>query len=134
MHNLFVYGTLMVKEVSEKIIGLYATENAKLYNYKRYKIFFNNEEQLYPAIVPENGAITEGIVFRDLTMDYIDLLDQYEGDDYSRELVTIETSSAIINAWVYVWKNPHGSTLNGEWSLDNFKKNHLQSYLTSEEF
>lgn len=134
MHTLFVYGTLMVKEVAEKIIGSYATETAILKNYKRFKIFIGDEEMPYPAIVFDEGKLTEGLLFRNLSDEYIDLLDQYEGEDYDRVRAKIETPTETLDAWIYVWNNPIGIELRGDWDVEEFKKKQLKTYLKSDEF
>ena len=132
MHNVFVYGTLMVKEVANAVIGFYATEPAKLLNYQRLKIFFNKIELPYPALIYNKGKTTNGILFRNLNEEYIDLLDQYEGEDYSRIKVNIQAQSEIIEAWVYVWNNPSGAKLNGNWDINEFIRKHLLEYLNSD--
>lgn len=134
MHLLFVYGTLMLKEIADKVIGFHSNETASLSNYKRYKIFSNNYELPYPAVIYKKNALTQGILFRNINDQYLDLLDQYEGEDYERILLNVNTKAGICDAWVYVWKNPPGTKLLGNWNVEEFRKNFLDAYLNSEEF
>ena len=132
MNNLFVYGTLMFSEIAQRVIGLSSTEKAELEDFARYKIIMNGEELFYPAVKPETGKTTNGILFRELTSEQINQLDIFEGTDYRRKKTMIKTDTGGIQAWVYIWNNPPGSILAGEWNPQHFYESLLNDFIRSE--
>ena len=129
MNNLFVYGTLMLPEVSQKIFGQSSDERACLEHYQSIKIHFGEEELFYPALIEQFGAKTNGILFRNLSEDELIFIDEYEGDEYERKLVQVEANSEKIEAWCYIWKSDNAYKLKGNWNIDWFKQNFLDDFL-----
>ena len=132
MKSVFVYGTLMFSEIAERVLGFTTVEIAELKDYRRYKIQVGQNELPYPAIKKEQGAVTKGKLFRNLTDTQIHQFDEYEGVDYHRETVAIETTEGGVIAEVYVWNNPPGTILSGNWDPEKFEKADLQKFLDSE--
>ena len=54
-------------------------------SYARYRV----RDATYPAIVPEPGAETEGVVYEGLDAQAMSELDRFEGDMYTRERVAV---------------------------------------------
>ncbi|RJP46787.1 MAG: gamma-glutamylcyclotransferase [Armatimonadetes bacterium] len=97
MEKLFSYGTLQEEKVQKKIIGrsVSATKDT-LRKYKLSEIEIENE--IFPIIQPEKNSIVEGSIL-DLTQEELRKTDEYEGVDYKRIKVALESG---IEAWVYV--------------------------------
>ena len=65
--NVFVYGTLMFREVAEPIAGLSEMpEEAVLRGYARHTIE-DREWDRVPAIVPDTDASVAGKLYRDVS-------------------------------------------------------------------
>ena len=83
---LFTYGTLMVPEVLEHVIGIELEQNfASLLNYQRYFV----RSKVYPGIVIEKNAEVSGILYYGITNPNWEKLDFFEGDDYERIVVEV---------------------------------------------
>ncbi len=92
--DLFVYGSLLFEDVFRAVTGRGAAhEPAVLVGYARYRI----RDATYPAIVPEPGESTEGVVYRALDHRAISALDRFEGDMYTRERVEVRRADGT--AW-----------------------------------
>ena len=127
--NLFCYGTLMLPEVMQAVIGrcIQPTKSANLGHFRLNTV----RNSAYPAIRPDNSASVSGVVYQGLRTDEIRKLDEYEGIEYYRVLRKVRLFNATsIYCWVYVYKESYTShLLSEEWSLDEFKIKHLASYL-----
>jgi len=132
MNSLFAYGTLMAREVSDKIIDIFSEEKAILKNYRRFSIFHKNIRLYFPAIIPENNFAIEGILFRNLSKEQLQKLDQFESELYERKKVNIDTSKGQEKAWTYVWKPSAQFILNGNWCFENFKTNEMHRFNNEE--
>ena len=82
LHRLFVYGTLAEPAVCAR----HAVRG-----------------EAYPAIVAKSNGLVKGIIYKDISQAELDALDAYEGDEYGRIRVFVETEADKIQAWVYVW-------------------------------
>ena len=87
--------------------------------------------QSYPALVPCRGALTEGIVYEDVTPGTIARLDDFEGEFYRRASVIIVREGArAVPACVYLAADPENpDILSAAWSAARFKKDSLRSFL-----
>jgi gamma-glutamylcyclotransferase (GGCT)/AIG2-like uncharacterized protein YtfP len=75
--NLFVYGSLMDTDVLEGVIGhVHRGERlrARLKGYKR----ISASGWTYPALVPQAGAYTDGVLVTGLSDTELEALDRYE--------------------------------------------------------
>jgi gamma-glutamylcyclotransferase (GGCT)/AIG2-like uncharacterized protein YtfP len=97
MENLFAYGTLKNLDVQKKIFGrvLEGGEDI-LSGYRLENIII--DKITYPIIVTGVGSVVPGIVFN-LSKKEIDEVDVYEGDQYERVRVVLNSG---IKSWVYV--------------------------------
>ena len=124
---LFVYGTLLVPEVLEKITGQkYAMTAAELSGYKRYSL----RGRVYPGIVKEEGAVVNGMLLA--LNGNIGQFDLFEGDEYFRESVYVMSGGRIFEAQTYVLKEKYRYLLDAGWSLQKFCENELGIFLSSE--
>jgi len=96
--NLFAYGTLMWPEILADVIGRsLESVPAQLSNARRLRV----RDEVYPAVVPESGAQIGGAVYIGLTHTEMVALDRFEGPEYERRFVEVETPSGPIEAAVY---------------------------------
>ena len=133
MKHVFAYGTLMFNEVAFKVIGCITSEKAVLKNYKRYKIERNNMTLPYPGLQYQAGEHTNGRLLKNLSDAQIEQLDRYEGTDYYRKSVTVETQDGTTSAEVYIWKENTGAILLDDWDPDYFFENQLSDFLNSDD-
>ena len=125
--RLFCYGTLMLPEVMQSIIGRSLRPRpAVLPGYRLYSI----KRAVYPAVLPEKGAEVRGVVYRGLRLADIRRLDAFEGREYRRKACVINSAGRGLSAWVYVYREAYRARL-GEagWSLARFRRRHLHDYL-----
>lgn len=100
LHRLFVYGTLAEPAVCAGLLGrIPAPATAELRGYARHAV----RGEAYPAIVAKSNGLVKGIIYKDISQAELDALDAYEGDEYGRIRVFVETEADQIQAWVYVW-------------------------------
>ncbi|KAK2603464.1 hypothetical protein QQS21_004324 [Conoideocrella luteorostrata] len=94
----FVYGTLMATEVffsvcygdknpPQAIRDLHTFTPAILQDYCRHRVQFAD----YPAAVPEPGHSIRGVYITGLTDANIEKLDYFEGSEYERRTVKVQT-------------------------------------------
>jgi gamma-glutamylcyclotransferase (GGCT)/AIG2-like uncharacterized protein YtfP len=96
-HFLFVYGTLLDPHIQMTVFGrVIEGTRDRLLGYKVIKKKFLSG--IYPAVLKSNSSIAEGMV---LTLSENELYrgDQYEGDEYTRVEVLLESGSV---AWIYI--------------------------------
>ena len=64
----------------------------------------------YPALIPDAAGRVRGEVWRLLRpADLLRDLDEYEGDEYRRETMPVQTAAGdSLSAWVYVYDAPLG--------------------------
>jgi gamma-glutamylcyclotransferase (GGCT)/AIG2-like uncharacterized protein YtfP len=101
---LFVYGSLLVEETRQRILG-HRVEviAARLDNFERRRA-------RYFHIVPAQGAETIGLVMLGLTEEDWRSLDAYEEVPslYTRELIEVTTRDGPLRCWVYL-PTPEGT-------------------------
>lgn len=137
---VFVYGTLMAEEVVQTLLGrVPARCPAVISDYRRYAII----NRQYPAIIPAPGSVVRGKVMFDLSPAEMKLLDLFEDEEYTREVVSAQpgegqelpageegpTGRLPIDASVYVWGDRLGKTLKGEWDYEAWRAQYLNSYV-----
>lgn len=126
--HLFTYGTLMLPEVMEIVIGaLPASEPARLVGFRRAAL----RGAIYPGLVPAAGRETQGVLWRDLDAGQLGRIDRFEGALYEREQVAVECRGAAAReAAVYVIGAAHRHRVEAApWSEADFRARHLAAYL-----
>jgi len=99
--NLFAYGTLMWPEVIYDLLGRsIPMENALLKGYKRCRI----KRVAYPGLKKDDSSEVRGKLLRDLTPTDLKRLDRFEGVEYERILVDVQTEKGQERAFVYIIK------------------------------
>lgn len=100
MANLFVYGTLTDKSRFYELTGKsFVTFPAILKDFRKL-----NSDRGYPYIVPEKGAVVEGLLIRNVDRRSMQKLDEYEGEGrlYTRKRVTATCGSKKVCCETYV--------------------------------
>ncbi len=126
MQNLFVYGTLLSSEITEKLTGkIFETLPAILGGYKMYCVKGCD----YPAIVSEKGAETSGKLLMNVKVSDLQILSEYEGDEYKKKKVKVLCNNKYENALTFVWIHGKNNLINRDWDFVEFQKERLKFYL-----
>lgn len=132
MPNLFTYGSLMCSDILCHVAGCRVDfVPASLKDFQRSRI--NGQE--YPGIVAHPGGEVEGVLYLELPQAAMERLDNFEGEQYTRQEVTVITRQFIqLKAMVYVIKPEYSFLLTGvAWSYEHFlavgKTTFLQAYV-----
>lgn len=98
--HLFTYGTLMDPAVWRRVAREECVrERAVLYGYEA-RLLRGVE---FPGLVEADGAMTPGIVWRDVSAEALARLDAYEGDCYVRTPVgVVLDDGSVLTADVYL--------------------------------
>jgi len=122
--NFFAYGTLQLAEVMTGVTGrTFAGEAAVLEGFRRCAI--RNEP--YPGLREEPGGRTDGMLYRGLDVRSLAALDAFEGVQYARQQVQVQTADGRRHrAYVYVTAPIFLNCLTDEeWDLAAFREEHL---------
>lgn len=125
--RLFCYGTLCVPAVMRRVCGhLPARQSGHLSGFIRYGL----SGRPYPGLRRGRGAPVDGILYTGLTRGHWRRLDQFEGREYRRIRVQVETAKGRTLAWVYVHQpRQYRQRVRGGWSLARFQHEQLHLYL-----
>lgn len=125
--RLFAYGTLMWPEILHALIGPLATPRpATLADYARYRL----RQRVFPGIVPEASASTDGVVFEGMTAARWRRLDAWESSLYERLAVSVTLpDGSTCRACTYVVSPAQRHRLSKHaWSVAQFTRLHLAEY------
>jgi gamma-glutamylcyclotransferase (GGCT)/AIG2-like uncharacterized protein YtfP len=127
--TLFVYGTLQFPEVMEAVTGLVLPWiKAEAPGFAQFRL----TDRIYPGLVPRDGALTQGRVYTNLSLQTWNLLDRFEDPIYQRSLLEVALSDGrkmTSHAYVIPFAQQH--RLSSElWQMDWFRKAHLDGYVS----
>lgn len=128
--SLFAYGTLMLPEVMIAVCGsCFPSQKAVLKGYARYM----TRNEVFPTMVMEKGACTEGLLYRGLDSKSIDLLDAFEGALYFRKEVDVTLADgSTVRCHAYVIKGNCRSRLSDRpWDAGLFRTRDLAGFLAA---
>ncbi|ORX97535.1 hypothetical protein K493DRAFT_336516 [Basidiobolus meristosporus CBS 931.73] len=146
MSSLFVYGTLMSPEVISRVIAtLQCSTGLSRLTFRPASLKVLGAQ--YPAIVQSKLDSVEGIVVSGLSQEDIALLDLYEGEQYRRVSVQVETAvkygsellgtpdvpSEHLAVETYVWAHGLQGLSHLDWNFQDFVNESLKKWLTNEE-
>ena len=126
--DVFVYGTLTFPPIIQAVIDkLPSGQKAKLHNFAAYAVVGS----VYPGIWHLEGVDTDGILYHDIGKEDMLKLDRYEGEEYNRELLSVETEDGNEHqAWVYIFRPAYRHLLSSKpWDARKFEDESLESYL-----
>lgn len=102
-HRLFVYGTLIQQDLLRRLLGKAPPAvDASLDHYRRYRL----RGRAYPGIRYSHHDRVEGRLLAGLSVAQLRTLDHYEGSEYRRVRVGVNTPEGRQSAWVYVLRRP----------------------------
>ena len=117
--HCFTYGTLMCADIMSAVSGRKLVgEPASLGGYSRHAV--RGED--YPGIRIHPNTRVQGMLYRNLDITALERLDAFEGEQYSRESVTVTlVDGSTIGADTYVIRPEYVSLLLPEdWDFDDF--------------
>lgn len=120
----------MFSEVFEAVAGIsIEKESCVLPGYERFKL----AGQAYPGILEKRHALVPGVLYRGLSQSQLHRLDQYEGDEYLRELVMVRNEDhRYYSAWVYALQPKYTNLLSQDsWDAAEFERMYLSDYLAN---
>jgi gamma-glutamylcyclotransferase (GGCT)/AIG2-like uncharacterized protein YtfP len=84
----------------------------------------------YPGIFHQADGIVEGVLYLHLPEEAMLRLDQFEGEQYSREEVQVITQQGSCRAMAYIIKPQYRHLLTGEpWSFEDFLASEKAEFL-----
>jgi gamma-glutamylcyclotransferase (GGCT)/AIG2-like uncharacterized protein YtfP len=130
--SIFVYGTLCSPEVLRVLLGRVPTllSPAFLNGYQRYPVI----GQVFPGMVPSLNAEsqTQGVLLLNLSSNELCILDYFEGDEYTRQCVTVSCQGDMQETQTYVWSNPVSELdLGKAWDYHQFCNEKLKWYIAT---
>ena len=126
--NLFVYGTLMDKEIFQIVTGERPSSNqAVLHGYIRKQVI----GEVYPAIAEKSGHEVAGLLYYNLSNTALNKLDRFEGDQYDRRGLKISLQTGqIVDTQVYVFAKKSKQRLAPEdWNYQDFLEKGKELFL-----
>lgn len=128
--NIFTYGSLMFPSVMKAVTGReFPSRKARVKHHARFKV----KGESYPGLTPLEGAVTEGILYRDVDILSVRRLDDFEGEFYERAEVPADTlDGESLTAHTYVIKPQYRDRLSSElWDPVHFEKADLQQFMAA---
>ncbi|PRW18406.1 AIG2 [Chlorella sorokiniana] len=126
--SAFVYGTLQYPQVLQALISrVPRMEPAVIRGYQRHSI----RGQVFPGTVPAAAdSCVSGLVLFDLQPAEMEILDEFEGDEYYKQAVAAELASGgTADTIVYLWQDSLRPLLYGEWDPEDFRERELERYV-----
>jgi gamma-glutamylcyclotransferase (GGCT)/AIG2-like uncharacterized protein YtfP len=126
--RLFCYGTLQFAGIMYQVSGCrLAGVPATLEHYACFTV----RGELFPGVVPEQGAQTPGVIYTGLGNAALRRLDAFESDCYVRERVCVsDASGQPLQAWAYVVRPDARAQLsNRPWERDVFERVHMDMFM-----
>jgi gamma-glutamylcyclotransferase (GGCT)/AIG2-like uncharacterized protein YtfP len=116
--NIFAYGTLQNREIIESLIDRKVViEKARLVGFKVYGL----KNRYYPAMLPDGHSVAPGFLLRGISDEELEIINEWEGDEYRPVTVSVEGADAIC----YVWASTRNNLIDG-WSNENFRRNDIE--------
>ena len=126
MPHLFVYGSLQFPELVTALTGeQFPYVPVTLNGFVRGRATGRD----YPGIVQKPGSITDGFLMEDVDEKSMQILTFFEGDEYTKQQVTVFSSDKKISAFTFVWISDNDLLVEADWDADAFKNKSLKIYL-----
>lgn len=118
--SLFSYGTLQSPRVMMAVSGKeYQGMEAVLLNYAIFQV----RGTVYPGIIPAKGNIVRGLLYRNIADDTFQRLDDFEGEQYERIIVSavLVKGHSLVHTYAYRIREGQRDILSSEdWDLGYF--------------
>ncbi|WP_436794757.1 gamma-glutamylcyclotransferase family protein [Actinospongicola halichondriae] len=116
-HRLFVYGTLRHPPLLAGLVGRPVPATPATLRGHRAAVL---RGAAYPGLVVDAASTTVGSLI-EVDDDGLDVLDRFEGPEYTRTSVTVQIADGTVDADAYLLTGPTRSLVEpGTWSLDDF--------------
>ncbi len=117
MHRLFVYGTLRHPPLIEALVGhRLDARPATLSGHRAARL----RGRAYPGLVVDPASEADGALV-EVDDAGLDVLDRFEGDQYTRTPVTVTTAEGAVEAEAYLLTGSTRSLVEPEtWDFDDF--------------
>lgn len=128
--NIFVYGSLMYKQVWQRIVsGTYQQECALLTGYQRVAI----KGESYPALIKNTQQQVKGIVYFDVSEDDLSKLNAFEGEYYQlHQTQCLGDKGQSVVVYCYLFKEKYsGLLLDREWDKHRFESEQLDAFINN---
>lgn len=127
--HLFTYGSLMFDAVWQRVVtGYYENHPATLSGFVRKCV----KNEPYPVVFRENtGNSIDGVLYLNIMPKDLALLDEFEGEYYVREPITVHLpDGSSLAAEVYMLKDQfrHIAT-DHDWDAEMFERYGLHTFL-----
>ena len=126
--RLFCYGTLMIPDVMRRLTGgHFEAIEASIEDHACYTV----SGHVFPGMVREAGAVTQGLVYTGVGDTLLRRLDRYEGDFHERNRVCVsDPEGRPLQAWTYVVPTANRGILSRQsWDRQVFEREHMEVYL-----
>jgi gamma-glutamylcyclotransferase (GGCT)/AIG2-like uncharacterized protein YtfP len=124
--HVFTYGSLMFDTVWQRVVrGQYRSAAATLDGHVRLVV----DGETYPGMIARAGSQVAGVLYFDVDAADLAALDYFEGQDYERVCVSVNTNSGdIVRAETYLYL-PMQKLLEQPWEPETFQmQRFLQTY------
>lgn len=124
--HVFTYGSLMFDPVWQRVVrGQYRSTAAALADHVSLSV----DGETYPGMIARAGSQVAGVVYFDVDSADLAALDHFEGQDYERISVSVNTNSGdVVQAETYLYL-PQRKLLEQPWEPEAFQmQRFLQTY------
>ena len=127
---LFVYGTLRDPDLLCAVLGrpLRAGETLAAVAPGFRATHYPN--RIYPALIRAPGGSAEGLLLTGLSPFELDLLDQFEGQEYRRDIVPVMVGEELHEAMAYLPAIPVAG--DDPWTLEHWQAVHKAAVLKAD--
>ena len=126
--HVFTYGTLMFSEVWRAVIGRrYRQSKAVVDGFQRHAVLGVD----YPCLIrSEPDQQVDGILYFDIKRDDLETLDNFEADQYDREVIPCTLANGeIVEAFAYLWSERHMDQVGEDWDIEGFRDEGMRRFL-----
>ncbi|MBK8501434.1 MAG: gamma-glutamylcyclotransferase [Saprospiraceae bacterium] len=126
--SLFTYGTLMVPEIIQALLGRQPqAKPATLDGFRRYLLLDAN----YPGIKTQVDNRVSGLIYYQLSQNDLDILNDFEGEPYELKPVSATLISGEgVSTFAYIIKEQFENLLSDQdWSLEEFMALHKDNFI-----
>lgn len=122
--NIFVYGPLMLGDVIKTVVGRELTRRGgTVHGYLQLRV----KDQSQAALIPFPDAVTEGVVYLDVGMDVLRLMDAYLGKAFQRGDVNVQVGEGEwVEAETHFFRLSRRKELSAKpWDEEEFRRKGL---------
>ena len=128
---LFAYGTLRDPDLLAGVLGRPLRRDAMLPAAAPGFAAVHYPERVYPALIAVPDGDAPGLLLHGLTAIELSILDAFEGDEYRRDTIVVQTRSGTVRADVYLPVTAIGTDAT-PWTLELWTALHKSSVLSGE--